>query len=124
METCIHHSGMIEQMKSLFCKLEMVEKAIQKQIENQEKSIGLAKIEMDRRLESMNEFRQQLSQQAQTFISRTEVDLRFREVDVKFSPLLGNSEYKRGASRWTDHIITVLIGFAVVMAVWFITKGG
>jgi hypothetical protein len=28
-----------------------------------------------------------------------------------------------GARKWADHLLQVIIGFAVVVAIWFITKG-
>lgn len=40
-----------------------------------EKAVQVAKVEMDRRLDGMNEFREQLNTQANKFLTRTEYEL-------------------------------------------------
>lgn len=50
-----------------------IEKLLSVQVENLEKSIAVAKTELDRRLETMNQFRDQLNKQASTFATRENV---------------------------------------------------
>ncbi len=46
-----------------------------------EKSTDTAKNEIDRRLESMNEFRQQLNRQSGTFITKETFDAKFTTIE-------------------------------------------
>lgn len=45
-----------------------------------EKSIELSRASMEKRLEGMNEFREQLNKQAGTFITKTELDLTLQNI--------------------------------------------
>jgi hypothetical protein len=54
--------------------LEGAEKAVQSALISAEKAVGKAELAADKRFESVNEFRQQLSDQTATFPSRDEVD--------------------------------------------------
>ena len=72
-----------------------------------------AKEDMERRLKDMNEFRAQLTQQANMFATRAELKGEAEKLDLKLAPLLSASAVRQGATRWSDHIITVLIAAAV-----------
>ncbi|MBU1008416.1 hypothetical protein KKA53_05060 [Candidatus Dependentiae bacterium] len=50
-----------------------------------EQGIALARHELDRRLEGMNEFREQLNKQAASFVTREAVDLRFCAMEEKIA---------------------------------------
>ncbi|RPI56165.1 MAG: hypothetical protein EHM49_00960, partial [Deltaproteobacteria bacterium] len=56
-------------------------------IEGQSESIKTAKVEMDRRLEGMNEFRSQLEKQTSTFVDRNEMKLMETRTDERLSKL-------------------------------------
>jgi hypothetical protein len=47
-----------------------------------DKAASLAALSLDKRLESMNEFRQQLNHQAATFITRSESDERIKTINT------------------------------------------
>jgi len=114
METpCIHHSGIEAQLKALCIKIEL-------QMDMIEKSINVAKNEMDRRLEGMNEFRNQLSSQAQTFISKREVELIMEKIDGRIGYLEKRGNVTEGSKVWSNHIITVLISVFVTSVVMLI----
>jgi len=114
METpCIHHSGIEAQLKALCTKMEL-------QMDMIEKSINVAKNEMDRRLEGMNEFRNQLSSQAQTFISKREVELIMEKIDGRIGYLEKRGNVTEGSKVWSNHIITVLISVFVTSVVMLI----
>lgn len=128
-EACIHHSGLVAQFDGICKKLDLIEKSIQKQLEMYEKSVTVAKNEMDRRLEGMNEFRAQLSSQTMTFISRKEVELLFEKAGLRIDTLsekisLGKEfiAERKGSGRWSDHIITVLVSLAVFILARFLFK--
>jgi hypothetical protein len=115
-ECCSEHSGMCRSIKAEQEKADIRFQMI-------EGNIKIAKDEMDRRLEGMNEFRAQLDKQAQTFMPRSEIELlintnaeRTRSIEIEMGKI-------GGSSRWSDHIVQVLIGAAMVIAVWLITKG-
>ena len=70
-------------------------------VEGQNKSIKTAKIEMDRRLEGMNEFRAQLEKQTGTFVDRNEMKLMATRTDERLSKL------ERSAEKWiTNEIVS------------------
>jgi hypothetical protein len=112
---CDAHSGILEAIKAETEKADIRFQMI-------ERSIKVAKEEMDRRLEAMNEFRAQLDRQSSTFVPRSEIEI----VTTKNSDKIRDIEIEmgktRGATKWSDHIIQVIIGAAMVIAVWLITK--
>ena len=118
--TCLHHSGLETQIKGLCTKMELHMDKMQIQMEMIDKSIGIAKSEMDRRLEGMNEFRNQLSAQAQTFISKREVELMIEKIDGRIGYLERRGNVTEGSKVWSNHIITVLISVFVTSVVMLI----
>jgi len=70
-------------------------------VENQGDSIKTAKVEMDRRLEGMNEFREQLEKQTSTFVDRKEMKLMETRNDERLSKL------ERSAEKWiTNEVVS------------------
>ena len=119
---CTEHKAVAARLESACNKMDL-------QFRQMEKSIDVAKLEMDRRLEAMNEFREQLTRQATQFAERKTVDLsldrigdRIKVIENSVSELKNNLSQRAGALKWINHIITVLIGLAVVLAVWVLTK--
>jgi len=99
---CVYHSGILEKITAL------------------EKSIGVAKTELDRRLEGMNEFRRQLDKQASEFITKNEVNLRMEKMDLRFNgiedklnTLQNEISEKRGSRKWSDWLIMGIIAAIV-----------
>ena len=87
-------------------------------------ALSLARHEMERRLESMNEFRDQLEKQAGTFATKTEENLKHSTLEDRVRAVERVQYVRAGSTRWSDHIITVLIGLAVVIAVWLLKTAG
>lgn len=122
LECKMHHA--IEIMIDSICKkMEEKEKIANIKFEMIHDSIKVAKEEMDRRLETMNEIRRQLDAQAKTFVTKIETDLRFKDMEAKISNLITSSSESRGGKKWEEHIITVLIGAAVLLGVYLMTHG-
>ena len=96
------------EVKSLCAKMNL-------RFESNEKQIELAKEEMERRLESMNEFRSQLTNQANTFLSRTEAQLQIEKVITRIVLLEKGLNFREGSRHWSDYIITAIIAGVVVI---------
>ena len=120
---CKMHQAIEVMLDSICKKLEEKEKTANIKFEMIHESIEVAKQEMDRRLEAMNEIRRQLDTQAKTFVTKIETDLRFKEIEIKYSPLLQKADETKGSKRWEDHIIEVLVGAAVLVGVYAMTHG-
>ena len=88
---CPFHSGMEAEIKGLCAKMNL-------RFESNEKQIELAKEEMERRLESMNEFRSQLTNQANTFLSRTEAQLQIEKVITRIVLLEKGLNFREGCT--------------------------
>ena len=106
--TCPHHSGMEAELKGLCAKMNL-------RFESNEKQIELAKQEMERRLESMNEFRSQLTNQANTFLSRTEAQLQIEKVITRIVLLEKGLNFREGSRHWSEYIIMVIISGLIVI---------
>jgi hypothetical protein len=89
---------------------------------HQEEALRLARKEMERRLKGMNEFRDQLEKQAHLFAVKSEETLKHTIIEDRIRAVERKLDVRLGAVKWSDHIITVLIGIAVVYAVW-VLKG-
>ena len=105
---CPFHSGMEAEIKGLCAKMNL-------RFESNEKQIELAKEEMERRLESMNEFRSQLTNQANTFLSRTEAQLQIEKVITRIVLLEKGLNFREGSRHWSDYIITAIIAGGIVL---------
>ena len=101
----------IEHQKYLDAKFDSIDNAV-----------GVAKNEMDRRLEGMNEFRDQLTQQSATFVPRSELIIQLDKIEGWIKNIEKAATFTQGSKKWSDHIVTVLIGMAVILAVWIITS--
>jgi len=65
------------QVKALDAAFNAAERAVQAALLSAEKAVTKAEVAQEKRLEGVNEFRAQLTDQAATFIRREEVDIRF-----------------------------------------------
>lgn len=112
---CSGHSGLVEKLKAERDRDDI-------RFQMVEKSIMIARTELERRLESMNDLREQLNNQANTFETKAESRLIHDSFGNRISKIEEAIWARQGEYRWSNHIITVLIGLAVILAVWFITK--
>lgn len=69
-------AAFLAQQTAMSTALTAAERAVQAALVSAEKAVTKAEIASDKRFEATNEFRQQLSDQAATFISRSEADTR------------------------------------------------
>ena len=98
-------------------KINALRREMQLITDSLEKSINVAKGELDRRLEAMNEFRAQLTSQNNTFMSRAEIELMSARLNDKIDSINKIVISGTGEKKWSDHIITVLIGIAVIIII-------
>lgn len=110
---CLFHSGFDARITGVCNKIAEKEKLTDVKIEGIERAIEAARREMDRRLEGMNEFRAQLFSQANTFYSKGEHEVYKEQITARLNGIEKTLFYKEGATRWSSHIITVLIAFAI-----------
>jgi hypothetical protein len=96
MENCIHHSGVTSEIKAI------------------KEAVDLARTQLEKRLEGMNEFRNQLNAQAATFVSRAEIKLIMDKYETRVD--LVERFYLRGegSSKWRDIIISSIVSVAIL----------
>jgi hypothetical protein len=114
-ELCKSHEAVVVRMEER-------ENASKIKFEALYSAIRMAKEEMDRRLEGMNEFRSQLTKQATEFVGKKEVDLMLEKIEVKLGHLEAMANQRAGGKQWSDHILQVLIGIAQIVALAWIMK--
>ena len=87
-------AAFIAQQTAMRTALEAAEKAVQTALVSAEKAVGKAEVAAEKRFESVNEFRAQLTDQAATFVNRSEAEVRLNAISDKL-----DTETKRNASR-------------------------
>jgi hypothetical protein len=113
------HRPLIKEAQSIRLLMDEREKQNNFRFDNIDKNIVLAREQMESRLEGMNEIREQLTQQAKTFVSTD----KFENLGNHVNRIDKTISLSQGSSKWSDHIITVLIGLAVIVIVYLMTKG-
>lgn len=102
------HSGIEAKIDALCKKIDL-------RFDANEKAIDLARRDMERRLEGMNEFREQLTNQATTFLSRTEAQLQIEKLITRIVLLEKALNYREGTHHWSDYIITAIIAGSIIL---------
>jgi len=110
-----------DRIASLSEKMDEREKQVNIQIKAIERSTSLAKLEMDRRLEGMNELRAQLDRQAGTFATIDKVEDLRTYVMNKIDTLRDISSIRTGSGKWTDYLIMALIS-AIIFGAFTLVK--
>jgi len=113
--SCVYHYGLIERINGLKCKIDEREKQSNLQLEALERALLLAKKELERRLESMNEFREQLRTQANTFVSRNEYSIEHKNIVNKISYIEKIQNHGQGETTWKNNLIMAGIAIAVYL---------
>ena len=82
-----------------------------------EKALEIARREMERRLEGMNEFREQLNHQTATFLTRTEIGLMHEKIDNDITDLKKAKNIAEGKASvasvyvaWLLAILSLIVG--------------
>jgi hypothetical protein len=90
-------AAFIAQQTAMRTALEAAEKAVGTALVSAEKAVGKAEVAAEKRFEAVNEFRGQLADQAATFLSRAEADIRITSLSEKL-----DLETKRAEVRVND----------------------
>ena len=112
---CLQHSGLVESITGL------------------EKAVLVAKIELERRLEGMNEFRAQLDRQAGTLGLKTEMAtalekleavtlLRLTQVERDVKEIMRRMDVGHGSKAWSSYIVTIVMAAVVFIAFGSLTR--
>jgi chlorite dismutase len=137
---CLHHSGTERAIKAICDKLDEREKYVNMrflelekhdslQKREHEKQIANAREDMERRLDSMNEFRAQLEKQAGSFLTRVEYetkhDLIVNRISASMDSINGirnELREKLGERKWLTAIISVFISAIVFLISHFLLR--
>ena len=76
-------AAFLAQQTAMQTALAAAERAVATALLSAEKAVTKAEVAQEKRLEAVNEFRAQLSDQAATFVRREEVDVRINAIDGK-----------------------------------------
>ena len=79
-----------------------IEKLLCLKVDAAEKAVLLAREDMNRRLEGMNEFRTQLEKQASTFVDKNYYDVEHRVLREELNRLREWKSVQDGKSSWTS----------------------
>ena len=82
---CKLHSGICAQIDSLEIRIGDLCRLLDLQITNMEKAVNIAKETLNIRLDSMNEFRGQLSDQVRNFPTRLEMNANLDKLELKIT---------------------------------------
>jgi hypothetical protein len=138
------HDAIHARLDGLNEKIADKEKQTILQVAAIKESLAVAKVELDRRLAMMNEFRQQLTDQAATFINRDEhnalisridtkvdnlekgfnekIDLVTKPINDKLKSVEAFYNQKVGARIWEIAIVTVSLSALVSLILRFVFK--
>jgi small-conductance mechanosensitive channel len=116
------------QQTAMHAALQSAEKAVEAALRSSEKAVAKAEVAAEKRFESVNEFRAQLADQAQTFVSRGELDIRIAalservdELNTKASLLASRMDSAQGSmqgSRVTvGNMYMIIIAFAAIAGI-------
>ena len=106
------------QVKALDAAFNAAERAVQAALLSAEKAVTKAETAQEKRLESVNEFRAQLTDQAATFVRRDEIDVRVGSINDKIDALTNRVDLSQGAHAGADanrNQIAQLAGLALVV---------
>jgi hypothetical protein len=116
------------QTKALDAAFVAAEKAVQTALASAEKAVTKAETSAERRFESVNEFRQTLTDQAATFMPRAEAEQRVAALAEKLDSMAARLDKTEGHSGGTASSRAILVAavmvVGVLVSIFFALKGG
>lgn len=109
-------------------RLKAIEKLIKLRFQSAESALMLARETMETRLESMNEFRSQLTEQTKNFINRTEYDTKHMVLEERIANLdkrVQGVELLKADIQgriWTLGVVVVLVIAALEFFLHYISR--
>jgi crotonobetainyl-CoA:carnitine CoA-transferase CaiB-like acyl-CoA transferase len=107
------------QTKALDAAFAAADKAVTAALLAAKEAVNKAEAAAEKRFESVNEFRAQLSDQAATFVPRGEADARFSALDEKLATALSHVDQDRGRGRGIEQIWAALIAVVAVAVAFY-----
>ena len=111
------HPGICREINALRVLIDERQAQLQIHLEEIKGSRTLAKEEMERRLIPISD---QIQSQSSRFISEDKVMGEVNPLKLRLQSIEKIISHSSGEAKWTDHIITVLIGAAVLLGIWLI----
>lgn len=113
--------------KALQAALVSQEKAVQAALTAAKEAVSKAEVAAEKRFDNQNEFRGQLSDQANTFLPRKEYDVQHQALADNVRDLTDRFNKSEGKSSgvgatWAIVVTIITIGIALVTAVILLTK--
>ena len=81
-----------------------------------ERAVEKAEIATEKRFDAVNEFRAQLSDQAQTFTRREEMDEHFKSIEDKIADLKASRDKQGGGTEISKQNLTAIVSVTVAIA--------
>jgi hypothetical protein len=82
-------------------------------------ALKLARSELDKRLESMNEFRRMIEGERATYVTEKELELRIIALEKDIKPLEARRSFNQGRD-WAFGVIIVAVCTAIALAIKFL----
>jgi hypothetical protein len=123
------------QTKALDAAFKAAEQAVQTALASAEKAVTKAETAAERRFESVNEFRQTLTDQASTFITRAEAEVRFTAIAEKIDAAVervdkteGRADRDEGRSTGLNagwvYLLAAIGAMGTLFTIYVIVQGG
>jgi hypothetical protein len=116
------------QTKALDAAFKAAEQAVQTALASAEKAVTKAETAAERRFESVNEFRQTLTDQAATFITRAEAEVHFAALAEKLDALATRLDKTEGRSSGLNagwvYLLAAVGAMGTIFTIYVIVKGG
>jgi hypothetical protein len=94
-----------------------LEKNLVLQLTANERAIGLAKDDLERRLEGMNRFREELQHQAATFLPRAYFEVEHKYLQKQIEDLVQWKSRSEGRASWSNLVAIVALGASIMFGV-------
>lgn len=116
------------QTKALDAAFVAAEKAVQTALASAEKAVTKAETAAERRFESVNEFRQTLTDQASTFMPRAEAETRVDALAEKLDALATRIDKSEGRGHGLNagwvYLLAAIGAMGTIFTIYVIVKGG
>ncbi len=106
------HAIINERERSNNQRFDAQEKAVASALAAAEKAVTKAELAAEKRFDAVNEFRGQLKDQASTFATRNEIDIRFRGIEEKIAAIERGRNRSDGSTEGTRWLWGALIAVA------------
>jgi hypothetical protein len=117
----------VERQRALDAALAAADRARESALLSAEKAVLRAQADIEKRFDSVNEFRQTLSDQAATFATRIEVDQRYATIEKDLRIMSSRIDKAEGASTgrggsWV-YLVQVVSLIGALVAIYLSTRG-